>query len=293
MFRVQPVENLDLPELAPYRTMRWQKDHRAAGIFVAEGEKVVRRLLESDFEILSLLLPPRWAETYHDLLAQRPETLTVYTAEKKLLEALTGFSMYQGVLAVARVPPALSIEQAIERSNKPVLLLAVDGLSSAENLGGLVRNCAAFGAHALIVGETSCSPYLRRAVRSSMGTIFKLPIVETDSLARAVQAAKKANIHVVAAHPHTDRKCLPEAQLARDCMIVLGSEGAGISPEVLNVCDEAVAIPMRNEVDSLNVGGAGAVFLYEAFRQRRKIAVEPSAGGAILNVDGSAPSQIA
>lgn len=268
MHRLQPVENLDLPALAPYRTMRWQHEQRAQGIFVAEGEKVVRRLLESPIEVLSVLLPSRWAETYRPLLEKRPEDLVVYTAEKKLLETLTGFSMYQGVLAVGRIPQSLPFEEALRRASRPSLFVAVDGLSSAENLGGLVRNCVAFGVDALIVGETCCSPYLRRAVRSSMGTIFKLPIVEASSLLLAIRAAKAAGLKVLAAHPHTDQKWLHQAGLSADSLIVLGSEGLGISPEVLAACDEAVAIPMHNQVDSLNVGTAGAIFLFEARRQR-------------------------
>lgn len=268
MYRLQPVQNLDLPELAPYRTMRWQNEQRKQGIFVAEGEKVVRRLLESALEIVSLLLPERWAEKYRDLLEKRPENLTVYTAPKQLLETLTGFSMYQGVLAVGRVPASITLEEAFARAKPPRLFLAVDALSSAENLGGLVRNCVAFGADAMIVGETCCSPYMRRAVRSSMGTVFKLPIVEPPSLLLAIRSAQRAGIRAIAAHPHTDRKWLPQANFSGDAMIVLGSEGSGIAPEVLAACDEAVAIPMQNDVDSLNVGDAGAVFLYEAFRQR-------------------------
>jgi tRNA G18 (ribose-2'-O)-methylase SpoU len=267
MHRIQPVENLDLPELAPYRTMRLQHEQRTQGIFVAEGEKVVRRLLESPLEIQSLLLPSRWAENYRPLLEKRPGDLVAYTAEKKLLETLTGFSMYQGVLAVGRIPQPLSIEQALVGAKRPRLFLAVDGLSSAENLGGLVRNCVAFGADALIVGETCCSPYLRRAVRSSMGTIFKLPVVETPSLLQTIRAVQNAGVRVIAAHPHTDRKWLHQASVPGDCLIVLGSEGLGISPAVLAACDEAVAIPMHNEVDSLNVGTAGAIFLFEVRRQ--------------------------
>lgn len=268
MYRIQPVENFDLPELAPYRTMRWQHEQRTQGIFVAEGEKVVRRLLESPLEVVSVLLPSRWAENYRPLLEKRPEGLTVYTAEKKLLESLTGFSMYQGVLAVGRIPQSLTIDDALACARRPRLFLAVDGLSSAENLGGLVRNCVAFGADALIVGETCCSPYLRRAVRSSMGTIFKLPVVETPSLVQTIRAVQSAGVRVIAAHPHTDRKWLHDASLPGDCLIVLGSEGLGISPAVLAACDEAVAIPMHNEVDSLNVGTAGAIFLFEVRRQR-------------------------
>jgi tRNA G18 (ribose-2'-O)-methylase SpoU len=262
MVRVQPVQSLNLPELAPYRAMRRQQEHRDQGIFVAEGEKVVRRLLESE------LLPEEWALEYGELFARRLERdLPVFTAERKLLERLTGFSMYQGVLAVGRVPKAPSFKELIARGARPLLFLAVEGLSSAENLGGLVRSCTAFGATALIVGETCCSPWLRRSVRSSMGTIFKLPIIETSELTKTLEEAKSAGVRLIAAHPHTDERNLWEADFRRDSLIVLGSEGSGISEAVLKLTDERVAIPMQNKVDSLNVGTAGAVFLYEANRQ--------------------------
>jgi tRNA G18 (ribose-2'-O)-methylase SpoU len=270
MVRIQPVESLDLPELAPYRTMRRQQAHRDQGIFVAEGEKVVRRLLESDCEVLSLLLPEKWATEYRKLLESRPEKdLPVFTAERKLLENLTGFSMYQGVLGVGRVPKAVRFEELIQSVPRPFLFLAVEGLSSAENLGSLVRSCAAFGATALIVGETCCSPWLRRSVRSSMGTIFRIPIIESPRLDKTLQEAKWAGLRVLAAHPHTNERSLAEANLLGDSVIVLGSEGSGISERVLALADEQIVIPMAQGIDSLNVGTAGAVFLYEASRQRR------------------------
>src|SRR6185312_6796493 len=100
VLRVHPIHSLDLPELAPYRTMRRQMEQREQGIFVAEGEKVVRRLLESPLAVVSLLLPEKWAHEYEPLLRARPETIPVYVAEKAVLETLTGFSMYQGVLAI-------------------------------------------------------------------------------------------------------------------------------------------------------------------------------------------------
>lgn len=271
MPRIQPVQSLDLPELAPYRTMRRQQEHRDQGIFVAEGEKVVRRLLESDLDVVSLLLPERWAVEYRELIERRREKdLPIFTAERKLLEQLTGFSMYQGVLAVGRVPKAVSLDELIKSAAQPFLFLSVEGLSSAENLGGLVRSCAAFGATALIVGETCCSPWLRRSVRSSMGTIFKIPIIEPPVLFQTLTRAKSAGIRLIAAHPHTEERALHEADLRGDSVVVLGSEGAGISKAVLEMCDERVVIPMQNEIDSLNVGTAGAVFLYEASRQRRE-----------------------
>jgi tRNA G18 (ribose-2'-O)-methylase SpoU len=287
MLHMEKISSLDLPELAPYRTMRRPLEHEAQGIFVAEGEKVVRRLLESRFEVVSVLLPEKHLDDFRPLLAARPENPRVYLAEKKLLEQLIGFSMYQGVLAVGKIPPPVALDEILPQSPKPFLLAAVDGLTSAENLGALVRNCVAFGVQALIVGETSSSPFLRRAVRNSMATIFRLPVVElaklgqrhqfTDKphaqdkkLTECLRDLRRRGVRCIAAHPHTDRKNLSQADFTKDCCIVFGSEGQGISPEVLAVCDEAVAIPMPPTVDSLNVGAAAAVFLYEASRQRGK-----------------------
>jgi tRNA G18 (ribose-2'-O)-methylase SpoU len=270
VFTIHKIESLDLPELKHYRTMRRQLEHEAAGVFVAEGEKVVRRLLESSLPVLSLLLPEQWVPVLAPLLAARPENITLFVADKRLLETLTGFSMYQGVLGLAKVPPPVTLQTVLECSSKPRLLAGADGLSNAENLGALVRNCAAFNVNALIVGETCCSPFLRRAVRSSMGAIFHLPVLESDCLASTLRELKQAGIRCIAAHPHTEHHPLSQTDFSRDCCIVFGSEGQGIGASVRNHCDECAAIPMPHNVDSLNVGSAAAVFLYEANRQRQK-----------------------
>jgi tRNA G18 (ribose-2'-O)-methylase SpoU len=268
MFTVEQIDSFNRPELQPYQTMRRQMAHREQGIFVAEGEKVVRRLLESKFGVVSALMPERWLAELEPLLNQRPETVRVFIAEKALLETLTGYSMYQGLLAVGRIPAQVPLEKILADSPRPHLLVAVDALSNAENLGALVRNCAAFETQALIVGETSSSPFLRRAVRSSMGTAFNLPIVETPKLVECLNTLRERGIHCIAAHPHTDKRTLSDADFTRDCCIIFGSEGHGITPGVLALCDDAVAIPMPPTVDSLNVSSAAAVFLYEANRQR-------------------------
>src|SRR5262249_41017256 len=126
------------------------------------------------------------------------------------------------------------------------------------------RNCAAFGVSGIIAAESSCSPYLRRAVRASMGTVFKIPVLETPSLVRTLQELKQVGVKCIAAHPHTNEKRITQADFRGPTCIVLGAEGTGLSPEILVECDEVVVIPMHAEVDSLNVGAAGAVFLYEA-----------------------------
>src|SRR6185295_416682 len=105
MLNLRPIESIDQPELAPYRTMRRPNDHWQQGIFVAEGEKVVRRLLDSDLHIISVVMPQKWFPEFEPLLQKRKEFPQIFVAENKgILENLTGFSMFQGVLGLANVP---------------------------------------------------------------------------------------------------------------------------------------------------------------------------------------------
>lgn len=101
-----------------------------------------------------------------------------------------------------------------------------------------------------------------------MGAIFDLPVFESTRLERTLQELRARGIWCVAAHPHCERRVLVQADFRRDCCVIFGSEGLGISPGILALCDESVSIPMPPQVDSLNVGSAAAVFLYEANRQR-------------------------
>jgi tRNA G18 (ribose-2'-O)-methylase SpoU len=269
MFHAHRIASLDLPELAPYRTLKLSHEHRARGIFVAEGDKVVHRLLASPLEIISVLVPEHRLAEYEPALQKRSEAITTYVVtDKQTLTALVGFEMFQGVMAVVKIPAALALDALLRSTASPRLLCAADGLSNAENVGALVRNCVAFGAQGLLVGETTASPYLRRAVRNSAGTVFQLPIIESPNLVAALSRLREANVRCIAAHPHTDQRPLSQADFTGDCCLVFGSEGQGLSTAVLAVCDEAVAIPMHPEVDSLNVASAVAVFFYEVQRQR-------------------------
>jgi tRNA G18 (ribose-2'-O)-methylase SpoU len=269
MFHVQRIVSLDLPELAPYRTLKLSHEHRERGFFVAEGDKILHRLLASDLEVVSVLLSEHRIAEYEPALRARREDILVFSvSDKRILEELVGFELFQGVLAVAKIPAEKTLPDLVKTTAPPQLFVAADGLSNAENVGVLVRNCVAFNAQALIVGETCSSPYLRRAVRNSMGTIFKLPVIESKNLASQVTELKRLGVRCIAAHAHTDQRVLAGTDFKRDCCIVFGSEGHGISREVLDLCDEAVAIPMPPDVDSLNVASAAAVFLYEANRHR-------------------------
>ncbi|MEP6663448.1 MAG: RNA methyltransferase [Verrucomicrobiota bacterium] len=268
MLHVHKIASLDLPELEPYRTLRRPDVHRQQRIFVVDGEKILRRLLLSRFALQSVLLTEEWFSVFESALRKRSEAIAVYLVGKPLLEKLVGFTMFQGVLAVARIPELPTLETILKASVSPGLFVATDGVSNAENLGTLVRNCAAFSVQALLISQSSSSPFLRRAVRSSMGGIFQIPVLENLELAQTLAVLRENNFRCIAAHPHSAGKILPELNLRQNCCLVFGNEAQGISPEVLAACDDCAAVPMPPGVDSMNVSNAAAVFLYETWRQR-------------------------
>lgn len=269
MITTLSISSLEHQELKPYRTLRQPHEHFQYGIFVAEGEKVVHRLIESHLEILSVLITPEWLEHYQPLLNARAESIRAFVAEKSLLETIVGFNLHQGIMAVGKIPSPVDIESILAQSLRPWLFIAVDGLTNSENLGVLVRNCAAFGVQGIFVGETSSSPYLRRAVRNSMGAVFELSVVQCENLVEALKTLSMYHhCKIIATHPHADEQSIHQIDFSSDCCLVFGNEGNGISPQVLSACDMTVAIPMQRGVDSLNVASASAVFLYEVLRQR-------------------------
>ncbi len=266
---IQTVQSLDTPELALYLTLKRVEEHERAGVVVAANIKVVKRLLASRYPVVSALLTPAWLEKLEPQLRARPEAeIPVYLADPKMLETITGYKVHQGALAVAKIPPQPDFKTLLNNSPRPLLLAAVEGLASAENLGAVVRSCAAFGAHFLIVGETCGSPFQRRAVQGSMGTIFEQPLVRVDNLVETLIALHERGVRCLAAHPRPGAKKLSSADLRGDCCLVFGAEGPGLTEAVLAACDDAVEIPMPSHMNSLNVAVAAGVFLYEATRQR-------------------------
>lgn len=265
------IDALEYAELQPYRTLRRPIEHFQQGIFVAEGEKVVRRLLDSPLEVVSMLMTPEWYETLSE--AGNLKTVTsnhsikIFLAEKSLLESIVGYNLHQGIMAIGKVPRERTMKEILVSVKKPHLLVALDGLVNAENVGVVVRNCTAFGVDAILVGETSSSPYLRRAVRNSMGAVFQIPVVHVGHLAKTLREFQQHDIKVLGTTPNA-RVTLQQTNLRESICIAFGNEGEGISQNILEVCSDVVSIPMLNGTDSLNVASASAVVLYEVQKQR-------------------------
>lgn len=267
MVEIRNIGDFEDPALVPFRTMRNQMGHLGGGVFVAEGEKIVRRLLDSPIEVVSVLVPTRWREVFETLLAGRPERIQLFVGEKDVLTRLTGFSMFQGVLGLARVPRSVGLVGLLGGKGTP-FLVALDGLTNAENVGTLIRNLVAFGGHGLLVGETSSHPYLRRSVRSSMGSIFKIPYHEPLDLASSLRSLRGMGVRCLAADTGIGARSVWEVDLTGPTCFVFGAEGEGLRAGVREACDDLVEVPMCAGVDSINVANAGAAIFSETLRQR-------------------------
>ena len=279
---IHAAHSLEEQALEPYRTLKRPSEHRERGFFITEGEKVVRRLLESRLRVLSLLLTQEWFEYCRPMLETRQEAIEVYIADKALMETIVGFHLHNGIMAMAKIPAGTDVGSIAAKSPKPLLFVALDGIMNSENMGVIVRNCVSLGVEAILVGETSCDPYLRRSVRNSMGNVFSIPIVYLTNIVGELGALRSSlGMSIIGAHPREGSHDISRVDFSGNCCIVFGSEGDGISSAVLTACDTVAMIPMMNEVDSINVGSASAVFLYEARRQRM-ITRLPARGGTTV-----------
>ncbi len=242
-----------------YRTLQATPAlHTRSRVFIAEGEKTVRALLRSPLDILSFFALPGYYERLAPLLAARnlPED-RLFTASRELMNDIVGFRLHQGVMAMARQPDEPALRQL-----RPHLAV-FDGIVDSENVGAIVRNCAAFGVQSLVVGGGGSSPYLRRAVRASMGAICFMDVYFADDLPYTFGELREQYGYTIISLEHNPRAvALGSLSFPERCAMVFGSEGSGISPQVLAASDHIAMIPHLPIVDSLNVGSAAAVALY-------------------------------
>jgi TrmH family RNA methyltransferase len=177
----------------------------------------------------------------------------------------------QGVAALVKLRPA-KFEDLLEQAEAGILLAGVAGIQDPGNLGTVIRSAEAFGAHAVLLGEKTVSPFNAKVVRASAGSLFREPILRVK-MAEAIPLLKQRGVRVLAASSHKG-KPLQEANFTGSAMLIVGNEGAGLPHEVLALADELVTIPHSVRVESLNAGIAASILLYEAARQRTAFAAD-------------------
>ena len=258
------ITDLDSPALDPYfrltEAQLRNKRNPAEGIFIAESHKVIGHALDAGCEPLSFLMERRQIEGVSGALLDRCPDTPVYTADRETLAKLTGYELTRGCLCAMRRPEPKPMEEVVRHARRVAVL---DGIADAANVGAILRSAAALHMDAILLSPTCCDPLHRRAVRVSMGTVFQIPWARLEK--NWPEQLRSLGIRT-AALALTDRSVsVDDPRLAAEerLALVLGSEGDGLSPAVIEACDYTVKIPMSHGVDSLNVAAAAAVAFWE------------------------------
>ena len=236
-------------------------------LFIAEGIPVILSALEAGVRPHSLLMPKRHAEGKAASLIESLPGVPVYTAPDEELERLTGFRLTRSVLAAMYRPKQPSAKDVCRGADRVALL---EGLTDSTNIGSLFRSAAALGVDAVLVTRSCCDPLVRRAVRVSMGVVFRVKWAEVPDSAQAAALLREEGITTCAlalcegAQDIRGLSRLREKRLA----LMIGTEGTGLSQEAVRAADLRCVIPMANGVDSLNAAAAAAVAFWELCRDR-------------------------
>jgi tRNA G18 (ribose-2'-O)-methylase SpoU len=258
-----PVVSAADPRVADYADIPDPASLAARGLFVAEGRLVVRRLLASRrFRARSLLVNQAALASLRDVLDAAPGEIDVLLAPTDLLAAIAGFNFHRGCLAIGE-RPRVAPEEVVAAPGASSMVVALEGLSQADNVGSVFRNAAAFGVDGVLLDEACCDPLYRKALRTSMGAVLDLP---WSRLAESgLTRLRGAGYRLVALTPAAEATDVGHyARVARHARtaLLVGTEGAGLSPAWLAAADDRVRIPMAPGVDSLNVATATGIALY-------------------------------
>jgi tRNA G18 (ribose-2'-O)-methylase SpoU len=261
---LEHVTSLDDPRVAPYRNVKDRELARDGARFIAEGEHVVLRLLASDFQTESVLLSDRRAT---ELAPRVPEHVPTYVTPHAVMEQVLGIKFHSGVIACGIRRRNVALDDVVPKDRDRLTLVICPDVSNVENIGSLIRLSAGFGADAMILGERCHDPFWRQSVRVSMGTIFRLPLLQTDDLLRDMRRLREEwGVQLAATVLDEDAEPLAGAARADRFGLLFGNEAQGLGREWVDACDRRVTIPMKLGTDSLNVAVAAGIFLYHFTR---------------------------
>ena len=237
------------------------------GIFIAESAKVVRLALEMGCKPVAYLMERRQLTNQGREFIENAGSVPIFTADDEVLEGLTGYRLYRGVLAAMRRPKLPSVDEVLKDAHRVAVL---EGIVDSTNIGAIFRSAAALNVDAVLVTANCGDPLYRRAVRVSMGTVFQVPwtrIGETneDWPERGLERLRSLGFKSAAMALSDDSVSIDDERLNKEekLCIVFGTEGDGLAKETIARCDYTVRIPMAHGVDSLNVASAAAVAFWQ------------------------------
>ncbi len=227
---------------------------RSQNILIAESEKVVLKLLNSKLKINKLFVTPEFYKNNSQLKSLSEDQ--IFVAEQEIMETIVGHRLHQGIMASAQRPDNISLQE-LDRK-----ILILNGLSSPENVGTIIRTAAGFNINSVIVDAKTVSPYLRRCIRVSMGNIFSMKIHFTEDLEVTIKELQNNDYQIFSTANEKGAIELKHVEFSSKAAIITGSEGHGIDRSILDLSNSIVRIPMDETVAHLNAACATAIFLY-------------------------------
>ncbi|HEX4813624.1 MAG TPA: RNA methyltransferase [Nonomuraea sp.] len=268
------VTDADDPRLADYTRLRdveLRKSLEAErGLFLAEGEKVIRRAINAGYPIRSVLTTRRWLTPLADVLGDA----LVYVVSDEIMSAIAGFQVHRGALASMERLPLPSVETLLKSGARRLLVL--EDLVDHSNVGAIFRSAAALGVDAVLLSPRCADPLYRRAVKVSMGAVFSIPYARMDDWFDGLAVLRREGFQTLALTPDQTVTPIDEVPLGGSRVaLLLGAEGDGLSSRWLEEADRAVCIPMSAAameagVDSLNVVAAAAIACHGLMRADRR-----------------------
>ena len=265
------IHDLDAPELDVFARLTEQQLRSRLepekGVFIAQSGKVLEIALDRGYEPVSVLAERKHIEGGARELLQKCGDIPVYTAEREVLEQLTGYSLTRGILCAMRRPKLRTLEEVCAGARRVAVL---DGIVDGTNVGAIIRSAAALNMDAVLVTSTSCDPLNRRAIRVSMGTVFQIPWTQVQAAPGGAVQPWQEQLHALgfktaamALREHSVSIDEPALLAEEKLAVVMGAEGNGLPAETIDRCDYTVCIPMGHGVDSLNVAAASAVAFWQ------------------------------
>ncbi|MEU5402943.1 RNA methyltransferase [Streptomyces sp. NPDC005963] len=257
------VEDPDDPRLSDYTDLTDVELRRrrepAEGLFIAEGEKVIRRAQDAGYPMRSMLLSAKWVDTMRDVIDASAQP--VYVVSPDLAERVTGYHVHRGALASMQRRPLPAPDELLTVARRVVVM---ESVNDHTNIGAIFRSAAALGMDAVLLSPDCADPLYRRSVKVSMGAVFSVPYARLDVWPAGLETVRQAGFRLLALTPDDGATAIDEAapHLLERVALMLGAEGDGLSRRALAAADERVRIPMAHGVDSLNVGAAAAVAFY-------------------------------
>ena len=260
------VDTLDDPRIADFRHIPDPVRLRERGTFVAEGRLAVRRLIaDARFQVRALLVTPTALESLKDAHGLDGEAPPVYVASRALIKEIGGYDFHQGCLGLAERPQPEKLTALLRRLDRRRPIVVLELVGNADNVGGIFRNAAAFGAAAVLLSPGCCDPLYRKAVRTSIAASLQIPFAVLDDWPGGLDGVRRQGYNLVALTPDAEATSLERYRFfesGRGAALMLGNEGDGLSPDALAAADATVRISLEPTVDSLNVATTAAIVLH-------------------------------